>query len=79
MFSDNGWRIRRRLRRHNHTPNHSTSTIEVTFEVGTDIDMANVLVQNKVSEAEPGLPEEVKQRVVVALFAGRHILFGRKE
>ena len=41
-----------------------TSTIEVTFEVGTDIDMANVLVQNKVSEAEPGLPEEVKQQGV---------------
>jgi HAE1 family hydrophobic/amphiphilic exporter-1 len=40
------------------------STIEVTFEVGTDIDMANVLVQNKVSEAEPSLPEEVKQQGV---------------
>jgi HAE1 family hydrophobic/amphiphilic exporter-1 len=40
------------------------STIEVTFEVGTDIDMANVLVQNRVSEAEPTLPEEVKQQGV---------------
>ena len=26
--------------------------------------MANVLVQNKVSEAEPGLPEEVKKQGV---------------
>ncbi len=25
MFSDNGWRMRRRLRRHSQTPNHSTS------------------------------------------------------
>jgi HAE1 family hydrophobic/amphiphilic exporter-1 len=40
------------------------STIQVTFEVGTDIDMANVLVQNRVSEAEPSLPEEVKQQGV---------------
>jgi HAE1 family hydrophobic/amphiphilic exporter-1 len=40
------------------------STIQVTFEVGTDIDMANVLVQNRVSEAEPTLPEEVKKQGV---------------
>jgi len=39
-------------------------TIQVTFEIGTDIDMANVLVQNKVSEAEPSLPEEVKKQGV---------------
>lgn len=41
-----------------------SSKIEVTFEIGTDIDMANVLVQNKVSEAEPALPEEVKKQGV---------------
>jgi HAE1 family hydrophobic/amphiphilic exporter-1 len=40
------------------------STIQVTFDVGTDIDMANVLVQNRVSEAEPTLPEEVKKQGV---------------
>ncbi|MCP3982163.1 MAG: multidrug efflux RND transporter permease subunit [bacterium] len=34
--------------------------ITVTFEVGTDIDMATVLVQNRVNEAEPGLPADVK-------------------
>ncbi len=32
-----------------------------TFEVGTDVDMATVLVQNRVSMAEPLLPEEVKR------------------
>ena len=32
----------------------------VTFELGTDIDMAQVLVQNRVSIAEPRLPEEVR-------------------
>jgi HAE1 family hydrophobic/amphiphilic exporter-1 len=36
--------------------------IDVTFEVGTDLDIANVLVQNRVSIAEPGLPEEVKRQ-----------------
>ena len=33
----------------------------VNFDVGTDIDMATVLVQNRVSLAEPVLPEEVKR------------------
>ncbi|MCL7983220.1 MAG: efflux RND transporter permease subunit, partial [marine benthic group bacterium] len=31
------------------------------FEVGTDLDMANVLTQNRVSEAQALLPEEVKR------------------
>ena len=34
-------------------------TITVTFEVGTDIDMATVLVQNRVAMAESALPEDV--------------------
>ncbi|HSN71745.1 MAG TPA: multidrug efflux RND transporter permease subunit [Steroidobacteraceae bacterium] len=35
--------------------------LQVAFEVGTDLDMANVLVQNRVSEAQALLPEEVKR------------------
>ena len=35
--------------------------LTVTFEVGTDVDMATVLVQNRVAIAEPLLPEEVKR------------------
>ncbi|MDX2437183.1 MAG: efflux RND transporter permease subunit, partial [Acidobacteriota bacterium] len=38
--------------------------ITVTFEIGTDIDMATVLVQNRVNEALPVLPEEVKRQGV---------------
>jgi hydrophobic/amphiphilic exporter-1 (mainly G- bacteria), HAE1 family len=38
--------------------------ITVTFEVGTDVDMATVLVQNRVNEALPVLPEEVKRQGV---------------
>ncbi len=33
--------------------------LTVSFEVGTNLDMAQVLVQNRVSLAEPSLPEEV--------------------
>jgi HAE1 family hydrophobic/amphiphilic exporter-1 len=36
-------------------------TLNVSFEVGTDLDMANVLTQNRVSEAQASLPEEVKR------------------
>jgi HAE1 family hydrophobic/amphiphilic exporter-1 len=35
--------------------------LQVSFDVGTDLDMANVLVQNRVSEAQALLPEEVKR------------------
>ncbi len=40
-------------------------TLTVTFEVGTDIDMATVLVQNRVSIAESKLPEEVKRLGII--------------
>ena len=36
-------------------------SLSVTFEVGTDIDKAQVLVQNRVAVAEPRLPEEVRR------------------
>ena len=35
-------------------------TLTVTFALGTDIDKAQVQVQNRVSQAEPKLPEEVR-------------------
>ena len=38
-----------------------TMQLTITFEVGTDLDMANVLVQNRVALAEPKLPEEVRR------------------
>src|ERR1700760_1581235 len=36
-------------------------TITVTFRQGADINQAQVLVQNRVSTAEPRLPDEVRQ------------------
>ncbi|MCG6154193.1 efflux RND transporter permease subunit [Rubinisphaera margarita] len=35
--------------------------ITISFELGTDVDQAQVLVQNRVAKAEPRLPEEVRQ------------------
>ncbi len=38
--------------------------LTVSFEVGTNLDMAQVLVQNRVKLAEPNLPEDVKRQGV---------------
>ncbi|WP_076068546.1 efflux RND transporter permease subunit [Sphingomonas montana] len=40
-------------------------TITVTFKIGTDLDAAQVLVQNRVSVAVPRLPEDVQRLGVV--------------
>ncbi|MGC8604628.1 MAG: efflux RND transporter permease subunit [Desulfomonilaceae bacterium] len=39
-------------------------TLNVTFELGTNIDMATVLTQNRVTTAIPSLPEEVQRQGV---------------
>ena len=48
---------------------YSTSTgsmqLTITFKLGTDLDQAQVLVQNRVAIAEPRLPEEVRRLGVV--------------
>ena len=40
--------------------NDGTYSLTVTFEVGTDMDIASVLVQNRVAVAEAQLPSEVR-------------------
>ncbi|MEM9103767.1 MAG: multidrug efflux RND transporter permease subunit [Pseudomonadota bacterium] len=40
-------------------------TLTITFELGTDLDQAQVLVQNRVAIATPRLPEEVRRLGVV--------------
>ncbi|GAA4752785.1 multidrug efflux RND transporter permease subunit [Sphingomonas daechungensis] len=40
-------------------------TITVTFKLGTDLDTAQVLVQNRVALATPSLPEDVRRQGVV--------------
>ncbi|MDH4036117.1 MAG: multidrug efflux RND transporter permease subunit [Candidatus Krumholzibacteria bacterium] len=41
--------------------NDGTMTLQVSFEVGTDLDNANVLTQNRVSQATAALPQSVKE------------------
>ncbi|HEX5133684.1 MAG TPA: multidrug efflux RND transporter permease subunit [Candidatus Krumholzibacteria bacterium] len=41
--------------------NDGTMTLQVSFDVGTDLDNANVLTQNRVSQATAALPGPVKE------------------
>ena len=41
--------------------NDGQLSLTITFELGTDLDEAQVLVQNRVAIAEPRLPEEVRR------------------
>ena len=43
--------------------NDGQMVLDVTFKLGTNLDMAQVLVQNRVKIAEAKLPEDVKRRV----------------
>src|SRR6476659_2833512 len=40
--------------------NDGSYTLDVTFQIGTDINIAQVLVQNRVAIAQPTLPDVVK-------------------
>ena len=47
--------------------NNGSMNITVTFETGTDVDLAAVEVQNRVARAEPRLPQEsTRQGIVVS-------------
>ena len=48
--------------------------LTITFEVGTDLDLASVLVQNRVNIATPALPEEVTRQGVTTKKQSPNIL-----
>jgi len=48
-------------------------TLTVTFRVGTNVDLAQVQVQNRVSQALPRLPEEVRQLGVTTVKSSPNI------
>jgi len=51
-------------------------TITLTFEAGTDLDVASVETQNRVKRAEPRLPEDVRRvGVTVAKSARNYLMF----
>ena len=53
--------VERMLYMSSRSTNDGQMLLDVTFEVGTNLDMAQVLVQNRVAIAEAKLPEEVKR------------------
>src|SRR6267142_3664272 len=56
--------------------NDGALTIDVTFELGTNIDLATVKTQNKVNLALPSLPPEVQREGVTVKKLSTAILLG---
>lgn len=48
--------------------------LTITFETGTDLDMAAVKVQNRVSRAEPSLPASVRQQGIEVMSRSTNII-----
>ena len=57
--------VERMLYMNSRCTNDGAMTLDVVFELGADLDMAQVLVQNRVSIAMASLPEEVKRVGVI--------------
>jgi multidrug efflux pump len=49
-------------------------TLTITFRLGTDLDLAQVLVQNRVAIAEPRLPEDVRRLGITTLKSSPDLL-----
>src|SRR5207253_9947454 len=56
--------------------NDRSYTLDVTFAQGTDVNMAQVLVQNRVATAEPTLPDVVRAIGVITKKRSPDILLG---
>jgi multidrug efflux pump len=56
--------------------NDGSYTLDVTFELGTEVNMAQVLVQNRVAIAEPTLPDVVRTIGVTTKKRSPDILLG---
>src|SRR5437879_5400862 len=59
-----------------HSNNDGSYTLDVTFELGTNVNMAQVLVQNRVAIAEPTLPDVVRTIGVTVKKRSPDILLG---
>ena len=53
---------------------NGSATITVTFESGTNVDLAQVDVQNRLSRVEPRLPEEVRRQGITVTEANFNFL-----
>src|SRR5260370_3451799 len=56
--------------------NEGSSSVDVTFELGTNVNIAQVLVQNRVAIAEPILPDVVRAIGVTTKKRSPDILLG---
>src|SRR5947199_1315657 len=56
--------------------NDGSYTLDVTFDLGTNVNMAQVLVQNRVAIAEPSLPDVVRAIGVTTKKRSPDILLG---
>src|SRR5690606_29519315 len=54
--------------------NNGAVTVTATFDIGTDQDLAAVDIQNRLSVAEPQLPEEVVRNGITVAKASSNIL-----
>ena len=54
--------------------NDGSYTLTVTFEIGTNLDTAQVLVQNRVQQALPQLPQEVQRQGLIVRKRSANIL-----
>ncbi len=54
--------------------NNGEMSLTIVFELGTDLDTAQVLVQNRVAIAEPRLPEEVRRQGITTKKRSPNIL-----
>src|SRR5436190_274818 len=52
--------VERMLYMSSQSSNDGSYLLDVTFQLGTDLDMAQVLVQNRVTIAQPTLPDVVR-------------------
>src|SRR6266550_1367473 len=68
--------VERMLYMSSQSNNDGSYSLDVTFEIGTDVNMAQVLVQNRVAIAEPVLPDVVKQIGVITKKRSPDILLG---
>src|SRR5437870_4457591 len=68
--------VERMLYMSSQSNNDGSYSLDVTFEIGTDVNMAQVLVQNRVAIDEPILPDVVKQIGVTTKKRSPDILLG---
>src|SRR6059058_3014648 len=57
--------VERMLYMNSNCSSDGSYTLTVTFDIGSNLDISQVLVQNRVAIAEPLLPEEVRRQGVV--------------